>query len=97
MVSRQDKRVRRCVYGDVNSQINEIIGQIEDAFTMPFYLTNSKEPKYISSFIVAISGEFTDNAKEKILYKIQNKIGRLMGSVYFLDREKLMELRMKKQ
>ncbi|MGB0929235.1 MAG: hypothetical protein ACPGVB_00570, partial [Chitinophagales bacterium] len=73
----------------VNSAIDEIIGQIDDAFTMPYYDTNSKNPQYISTFIVAISGKYTENAKEKIMYKISKGV---IGSVYFLDKEMILEL-----
>jgi len=78
--------------GSVNSQIDEIIGQIEDAFSMPFYTLNSKEPKFISTFVVAISGKYSENAKEKIIRKISNRYGKIRGSIFFLDKEKLIEL-----
>lgn len=75
--------------GGVNSQVDEIIGQIEDAFSMPYYEIGSKDERFISTFIVAISGRFTDNAKDKIVQKIKKG---LMGSVYFFDKEKILEL-----
>jgi hypothetical protein len=75
--------------GGVNSQIDEIIGQIEDAFNMPYYEIGSKDERYISAFIVAISGRYTDNAKDKIIQKIKKG---LIGSVYFFDRDKILEL-----
>ncbi|MFZ6664632.1 hypothetical protein [Peijinzhouia sedimentorum] len=77
------------VSGKVNSTIDEILGQITDAFSMPFYDVNSKSPQYISSFVVAISGKFTENSKEKIMHKINKG---LIGSVYFLDKEMIIEL-----
>ena len=43
----------------------------------------------MSAFIVAISGRFTENAREKIVEKIPKGI---IGSVYFIDRELLLEL-----
>jgi hypothetical protein len=57
------------ISGEVNSAIDEIIGQAKDAFAMPYYELGSREPRYISTFVVAIS-----------------------GSVYFLDRENIIEL-----
>lgn len=75
--------------GGVNSQIDEIIGQIEDAFSMPYYEIGSKDERYISTFIVAISGRFTDNAKDKIVQKLKKG---LIGSVYFFDKEKIFNL-----
>ncbi len=80
------------VNGKVNSQIDELIGQIEDAFTMPYFPIGSKEPKYISGFYIIISGKFTENAKEKIMFKTDNKLSKLVGAVYFVDKEKLIEL-----
>ena len=77
------------VSGEVNSAIDEILGQVKDAFAMPYYEIGSREPRYISTFIVAISGRFTANAKDKIIQKLP--LG-LIGSVYFLDRENIIEL-----
>ncbi len=77
------------ISGSVNSDIDEIIGQIEDAFSMPYFEVGSKDPRFISVFIIAISGRFTENAKDKIVYKMPKGI---IGSVYFLDKEKITEL-----
>jgi hypothetical protein len=56
---------------------------------MPYYELGSKDPRYISTFIIAISGRFTENAREKIVEKMPKG---LIGSVYFLDRERIAEL-----
>jgi len=77
------------VNGRVNSDIDELIGQINDAFFMPYYELGSKDPRYISNFIIAISGHFTENAREKIVEKIPKGV---IGAVYFLDKEKVTEL-----
>jgi hypothetical protein len=77
------------VSGGVNAAIDELLGQIADAFAMPYYEVGSKEPRYISTFIIAISGRFTENAREKIVEKMPKGC---IGSVYFLDRERLTEL-----
>lgn len=77
------------ISGEVNSAIDEIIGQISDAFSMPYYEVGSKEPRLIGTFVVAISGRFTENAREKIVEKISKG---LHGSVYFVDRERIQEL-----
>lgn len=77
------------ISGGVNSDIDELIGQLEDAFSMPYYELGSKDPRYISTFVIAISGRFTGNAKEKIVEKTPTGV---MGSVYFLDRESIGEL-----
>jgi len=77
------------VSGSVNSAIDELIGQIADAFAMPYYEIGSKDPRFISTFIIAISGKFTENAREKIVEKTPKG---LIGSVYFLDQERIAEL-----
>ena len=77
------------VSGEVNSAIDELVGQADDAFRMPYYDVASTEPRFISTFVIAISGRFTANAKDKII----NKVPRgLHGSLLFLDRESVMEL-----
>jgi hypothetical protein len=77
------------VSGGVNAAIDELLGQIADAFAMPYFEVGSKEPRYISTFIIAISGKFTENAREKMVEKMSKG---LIGSVYFLDRERITEL-----
>jgi hypothetical protein len=77
------------VSGGVNAAIDELLGQIADGFAMPYYELGSKEPRYISTFVVAISGRFTENAREKIVEKMPRGT---IGSVYFLDREAITEL-----
>lgn len=70
--------------------IDEILAQLEDAFTVPYRYKETAEPRFISTFIIAISGELTENAKEKLWWKLQ-KAGRL-GMVYIWDRKKIEEL-----
>ena len=77
------------VAGGVNSAIDEIVGQADDAFRMPYYDIASAEPRYISTFVVAISGRFTSNAREKIVNKVSRGVH---GSLLFLDRESILEL-----
>jgi hypothetical protein len=77
------------VSGGVNAAIDELLGQIADAFAMPYYELGSKDPRFISTFIIAISGRFTENAREKIVEKMPKGV---IGSVYFLDRERITEL-----
>lgn len=77
------------ITGEVNSLIDQIVGQAEDAFKMPYYDLSSAEPRYISTFVVAASGRFTANAREKIIHKTPRG---LHGSMLFLDRESILEL-----
>jgi len=75
--------------GNVNAQIDEIIGQLNDAFTMPYYEVSANESRNISTFIIVISGHFTENAKDKIIQKIPQQF---KGCVYLIDRDKILEL-----
>lgn len=78
------------ISGGTKSDIDTILSQIQDAFAMPY----EKEPKaeskiYISTMIIAISGEFTRNAIEKIRHKMPRY---LVGSVHFWDKTKIRSL-----
>lgn len=75
--------------GNVNADIDEIIGQLNDAFSMSYHEISANETRQISTFIVAISGQYTANAKEKIIQKTPK---HFLGSVYFIDRDKTIEL-----
>ena len=72
--------------GAAGAEIDKIIGQIDDAFSMHYIDTTSREKRYISDLIIAISGRFTDNAKDKIAEKIKR------ANIYFLDIDKIQEL-----
>ncbi len=77
------------VRGNVKGDVDELLGQVDDAFKMPYNDVSSGEQRYISVFIIAISGKYTDQAKEKVIHKLPRG---LVGSVYFLDRERILEL-----
>lgn len=77
------------ISGGVNSDIDELIGQVNDAFSMPYHEISANEERYITTFIIAISGRFTENAKDKISQKIPKG---LIGSVLFLDKDSIFEL-----
>jgi len=75
--------------GNVNAEIDEIIGQLNDAFAMPYYEVSANETRNISTFIIVISGHFTENAKDKIIQKIPQ---HFKGCIYLVDRDKILEL-----
>jgi len=79
----------------VRGEIDEIIQQLDDAFSMPVHLLNEPNDVYISEMIVVTSGKLTENAKQKIKHKINKTIA---GSLTFLDKESIMNhfLRIKK-
>ena len=76
--------------GGAKSDIDEILTQMEDAFSVPFQEDQTLEHKYISAFVIAISGEFTHNAKEKIWARLL-RLGRV-GMVYFWDKNVVQDL-----
>jgi hypothetical protein len=77
------------ISGSVGSQIREIFEQIEIGFEKPFKILNGEE-KYISEFVVAISGDFTHHAQERIQVKLR-KLSNV-GSVYFWDKDEILHL-----
>jgi hypothetical protein len=56
---------------------------------MPYYEVSANESRNISTFIVVISGHFTENAKDKLIQKIPQ---HFKGCVYLIDRDKTLEL-----
>lgn len=78
------------VSGGVNSEIDTLVGQAEDAFKMPFYDVYSRSRQRISRLLIAISGKFTENAVEKICEKIESY--PLKNNIVFVDGEKIKTL-----
>ena len=78
------------VKGGANAEIDELLGQIDDAFKMPFYDLYTKRKQRISRLAIIISGKFTDNAIEKICEKIESHAVR--NNVLFVDGDKLRTL-----
>lgn len=78
------------VSGGVNSVIDTLIGQAEDAFKMPFYDIYTRSRQKISKLLIAISGKFTENAVEKICEKIESH--PLKNNIVFVDGEKIKTL-----
>lgn len=76
------------VSGKVNSQIDELITQCEDAFSVPWE-NIKKEKFYINKFIIAISGRYSDNAKVKIQEKLPKSI---RNHLIFLDKDLIISL-----
>jgi len=72
--------------GEAGAKIDKIIAQIGDAFPMSYIDTASREERFISLLVIAISGRFSDNAKEKILKKVSQR------GISFLDIDKIQEL-----
>jgi hypothetical protein len=48
-----------------------MLGQIDDAFKMPFYDLNTRQQQRILNLAIIISGRFAENAIEKICEKIE--------------------------
>jgi hypothetical protein len=81
-------------FGDVNggasSEVDYILGQIDDAFKMPFHDLYTRQQQRISKIAIIISGRFTENAIEKICEKIGSHAVR--NNIVFIDGEKLQTL-----
>jgi hypothetical protein len=75
------------IHGGVNATIDGILGQIDDAFKMPFYDIYTRQRQRISKLAIITSGHFTENATEKICDKIESHAIR--NNLVFLDRAKL--------
>ena len=78
------------VLGGINSDIDTLVGQAEDAFKMPFYDVYTRSRQRISKLLIAISGKFTENAVEKICEKIESH--PLKNNIVFVDGEKIKTL-----
>lgn len=78
------------VSGNASSIINTIIGQIDDAFKMPFHDIYSRQQQRISRLLIVISGKFSNNAIEKICESIS--ISAVRNNTLFIDGEKIESL-----
>lgn len=78
------------VSGGADSEIDKLLGQIDDAFRMPFYDLYTKSKQRISKLAVVVSGKFTENAIEKICEKIDSHAVR--NNIVFIDGEKIQTL-----
>ena len=78
------------ISGEAGALIDKIVGQIEDAFLMPYKDLATKEDRYISAMYVITSRHFTKNAKAKIVERLQRPAVR--NNVFFLVGDKIKEL-----
>jgi hypothetical protein len=76
--------------GAADGEIDQIIGQVDDAFKMPFYDLYTKQKQRISKLAIIISGKFTENAIEKICEKIESHGVR--NNLTFIDGDKIQTL-----
>ena len=70
--------------------MDEIIAQIDDAFSLPFYDVYSRAQCRIAKVAIIISGAFTSNAATKICEKIQSHAVR--NNVVFIDGERIKSI-----
>lgn len=75
------------VSGEASSETDEMIGQFDDAFKMPFYDVYTRKKQHISKLLVVVSGRFTENAVEKICEKIES--AAIRNNLVFLDGERI--------
>lgn len=58
------------ISGGVRGEIDIILSQIEDAFSMPFFDIKENRKTYINQLLIICSGSYTRNATEKIIEKL---------------------------
>lgn len=76
--------------GTATSKIHEIVNQANLAFGIPYKeLNDLNNERYISTFVIAISGVFRGNVRDIILNMIHVD---KKGSIYFLDKNAVLEL-----
>lgn len=78
------------VRGGAASEIDGMLGQIDDAFKMPFYDLYTRQQQRISKLAIIVSGRFTENAIEKVCEKIESHATR--NNIVFMDGEELQTL-----
>lgn len=78
------------VSGGAGSEVNKLIGQAEDAFSMPFYSIYTRRQERISRLVIIVSGAFTENARQKICDGIQSSV--LRNNLVFIDGDKISTL-----
>ena len=65
----------QCKAGDISGragrQVDEILAQIQDAMAFPVYDLNTKSERPVAEVIVAVSGEFTGYAIQRIRHRLQ--------------------------
>jgi hypothetical protein len=76
------------ISGGARSEIDGILGQIDDAFKMRFYDLYTRQQR-ISKLAIIVSGCFTEHAIEKICEKIESHAIR---NIVFIDGEKIETL-----
>jgi hypothetical protein len=78
-------------YGDIsgaaNSEIDQILSQIDDAFKVSFYDVYTRQKQRISKPLLVVSGKYMENAVEKICEKIESYA--IKNNVVFLDGAKI--------
>lgn len=77
------------VSGKSNNKIEELINQAKIAIKTPFQKVGNNNDFYISVIVIAISGKFTTQAKQRIINEIPSEF---RGSIFFWDKEKILEL-----
>lgn len=76
------------VKGNATGDVRKLFNQARDAFDYTYKGINDSSPKRICVFIIAISGNFTDEAEDKI----KNMTTQHIGLIYFLDKQRILEL-----
>jgi len=78
------------ISGEAGSELNTLIGQVDDAFKMPFYDLYTRQQQSICKLVIVASGKFTENAIEKVCEKIESRAIR--NNLIFVDGQRLETL-----
>ncbi len=78
------------VSGGATGEINGLISQVNDAFSMPFYDIYTRNQVRVSKVAIVISGKFTNNAMEKIVSGITDY--PMKNNTIFIDGDKINTL-----
>lgn len=70
--------------------VDELLGQVKQAFARPFKRADSPRECHVSAVYVFNSGEITANAKDQLLSELERE--RYGDNVHFLDGERLEAL-----
>lgn len=71
------------VSGGASGAIDGLASQLNDAFSMSYIAVSGAEKRYVHDMIIAISGRFTKNAKEKILEKVHSSLHGRRNVLFF--------------
>lgn len=71
--------------GKSGGKLDQILSQLDDAFSIPYYAPQTSDERYISVFVIAISGSITPEGRGKLFHKLSKQ--RRLGAVLLWTKE----------